>query len=129
MTPSCQKIHAPFVVLALGLLAACAPTRPPIDELGAASRALGEARDAGAPVLAAEAYHAAERHFDQAQAAESTHDYDAAAQFARESLTDSELARAQARVGKLRGAIDRLTQENAGLDRDLNEHPSPESQP
>ncbi|MEO5622467.1 MAG: DUF4398 domain-containing protein [Dokdonella sp.] len=129
MTPSRGKIHVPVVVLAILLLQACTPTRPPIDEIDQASRALGDARSAEAPVLAAEEYRAAVGHFDQAQAAESTHDYAAAAQFARESMADSELARALSRRGKLREAVQALRQENATLARDLDDHPARETQP
>ena len=129
MTPRRGKIHVPVVVLTIALLQACTPTRPPVDEIDQASRALGDARSAEAPVLAAEEYRAAGVHFDQAQAAESTHDYDAAAQFARESMADSELARAKSRRGALRTAVETLRQDNATLARDMDEHPAPEAQP
>lgn len=116
-------------MLAIVLLQACTPTRPPLDELDQASRALGAARDAQAATLADEEYRAAGTHFDQAQAAQSTRDYAAAAGLARESIADSELARAKARRSVLRAEVDRLTEENAALSRDLAEHPSPEARP
>lgn len=129
MTPSCRKIHAPIAIFAMLAVQACSPTRPPIDELDAASRGLGSARAADAPVFAPDEYRAAGVHFDQAQAAESSHDYDVAAQFARESAADSELARVKAQRGKLREAVEKLKQDNATLDRDLTEHASTEPQP
>ncbi|MEP7098179.1 MAG: DUF4398 domain-containing protein [Dokdonella sp.] len=85
-----------------------------------ASRALDAARAAEAPTWAADDYRAAGRHLDQAQAAQAREDYDVAAQMARESAVDSELAAAKARLGKVRDAVARLKQENANLDSDLS---------
>ncbi|HEU4663679.1 MAG TPA: DUF4398 domain-containing protein [Dokdonella sp.] len=124
MTPAREKIHAWVVVLAAALAAGCSPTKPPLDELDAASRALSAARQADAPQLAAAEYRAAGRHFDQAQAAERDQDYDAAAQFAAESLADSELALARARAAKARADVERLTRDNASLQGDLDSHPA-----
>jgi hypothetical protein len=129
MTPSRQKIHVLVVVAAIALIQACTPTRPPVDELDAASRAFGAARAADAATLAPAEYRAAGQHLDQATAAEARQDYDAAAQFARESAADSELASAKARVGKARETADKLKQDNANIERDLSEHPSAEAQP
>lgn len=124
MTPARKKIHASIVVLATALAAGCSPTKPPLDELDAASRALAAARQAQAPQLAAAEYRAAGRHFDQAQAAERDRDYDAAAQFAAESLADSELALAKARLSTARSEVERLARENEGLQADLDSHPA-----
>ena len=124
MTPAREKIHAWIVILATALAAGCSPTKPPLDELDAASRALAAARQAEAPQLAAAEYRAAGRHFDRAQAAQREEDYDAAAQFAAESLADSELALAKAKLAKARGDVERLTRENEGLQGDLDSHPA-----
>lgn len=124
-----RKFHVPALVLATLALQACSPTKPPVDLLDTASRALGSARTAGAPEYAAAEYRSAGRRYDQAQAAESREEYDEAAQLARESAADSELAIAKARLAKARQAVDRLKRENANLDRDLTEHASPEAQP
>ncbi len=94
-----------------------------------ASRALAAARAADAPSWAAEEYRIAGQHLDQAQAAQARHDYDVAAQMARESAADSELATAKARLGKARDAVARLTRENANLDSDLSHSATPELQP
>jgi hypothetical protein len=128
MTSGRKKIHALFVVLAL-LGAGCSPTKPPVDELNAASRALAAARQADAAQYAAPEYRSASRHFDDAQAAERQQDYDVAAQLAAESQADSELALAKARLAKARAAVDKLKQDNADLDRDLNSHATAEQQP
>ncbi|TCO42772.1 DUF4398 domain-containing protein [Dokdonella fugitiva] len=124
MTPARKKIHAAIVVLVTALAAGCAPTKPPLDELDAASRALAAARQADAPQLAAAEYRAAGRHFDQAQAAQRDEDYDAAAQLAAESLADSELALAKAKLARARAEVERLTRENEGLQGDLDSHPA-----
>lgn len=129
MTSRRRKIHALLVVLAALSVQACSPTRPPVEELDAASRALGAARDAGAPTYAAAEYRSAGQRFDQAQAAESRRDFDAAAQLARESAADGELATAKSRLAKAREAVARLRQENAALDRNLTEHADAEAQP
>lgn len=100
-----------------------------MDQLDAASRALGAAREAGASTYAAEDYRSAGRLFDQAQAAEGRQDYDAAADLALESKVTSELAAARARLGKAREAVARLKAENADLARDLNQNPTWEGRP
>ena len=120
MTPGRSKFHALVAIpVILALAGGCSPTRPPVDELDAASRALGAARDAGASQLAAADYRAAANGFDQAQAAQASGDYDEAAQYARQSLSDSELAAARARRAAARADVERLRQENAAASRDL----------
>ena len=129
MTPSRGKIHVLIVGMALASLSACSPTRPPTDELDAALRALGAARAADAPTLAPVEYRAGSQRLDQAQAAEGSGDYDVAAQSARESTVDSELASAKARLAKARSAVDHLRTDNANLDRDLGSPAAAEEQP
>lgn len=128
MSPSRRKIHVLIVLVATLSVQACSPTRPPVDELDIASRALGVARAADAPIWAADEYHAAGERFDQAQAAEARHDYDVAAQRARESAADSELAAAKSRLGKVRAAVDKLKQDNANLDSELSQSAAPQVQ-
>jgi hypothetical protein len=129
MPPSRRKIHVLIVIVVALSVQACSPTRPPVDELDIASRALGAARAADAPTWAADEYHAAGEHFDQAQAAEGRQDYDVAAQLARESAADSELAAAKSRLGKVRTAVDKLKQDNANLDSELSQSGTPQVQP
>jgi hypothetical protein len=129
MTASRAKIHALFVVAATALAQGCTPTRPPVDELAAASRALAGARATDAPTFAPADYRAAAQQLDQAKSAEGRQDYDVAAQFARQSVADGELAIAKARLGKARASVDQLRRDNATLDHDLSEHSAPESQP
>jgi hypothetical protein len=124
MTPSRAKIHVFIVVLALACLAACTPTRPPVDELDAAGRALGAARAADAPTLAPLEYRSGSHLLDQARAAEGREDYDVASELARESAADSELASAKARLATARGGVERLKADNASLGHDLDGQPA-----
>ncbi len=119
MTSRWRKFHALIVVVAISLASACSPTRPPLEQLDAASRALSAARAADAQTYAAADYRSAGAHYDAAQAAEARKDYDAAAQLAAESQVDSELATAKSRLAKTRAAVDKLRQDNADLARDL----------
>ena len=129
MTPGRGKIHALVAILLAVASAGCAPTKPPTDEMDAAARALNAARQADAAQLAAAELRAATTRLDQARAAERDQDYDAAVQLAADSQSDSELARARARLAKARGEVDKLTRENAGMDRDLAGSAQTEQQP
>ncbi|MBN8726566.1 MAG: DUF4398 domain-containing protein [Xanthomonadales bacterium] len=115
-------------ILAFLGVAACTPTKPPLDQLDAASRALGTARDAGAAELAGPTYRAAAQRFDAAQAAEGRGEYALAADLAAESQVSSELAAAQARLARLRGEVDRMRRENAATAGDLRQAPGMEFQ-
>jgi hypothetical protein len=129
MTPGRGKIHALVAVLVCATGAGCAPTRPPVDELAAASRALAVARQAGAEQLAAAEFRVASSHLDQARSAERDQDYDTAVQLAAESQVDSELAQARARLVKARGEVERIARENEGMERDLGASTTQEQQP
>lgn len=128
MTPVRKKIHALVAIPAI-VVAACAPTKPPVDELAAASRALAAATQAGAEELATADFRSARAHLDQARVADRDQDYDLAAQLAAQSQADSELARARARAAKARAAVDRLSSENAGIEHDLGGDAATEHQP
>lgn len=131
MTPDRGKIHALIGVLLLAALAGCAPTKPPVDQLNAAARALENARSVGAGEFAAADLNAAAREYDAAQSAQARGDYDAAAQLAMQSQADGELAAARARRAQARHAVDKLTAANAALQSDLSSNPptSAEDQP
>ncbi len=123
MTPARKKIHA-WVAIPTIALAACAPTRPPVDELAAAARALNAARDGGASEFAAADFRSASSRLDQARVADRDQDYDVAAQLAAESQADSEVALARARAARARAGVDRLSSANAGLEHDLAGSPA-----
>ena len=118
---SAKRIFRVLLAASPLLLASCATTKPPIDELGAASRMLAAARSAGAATYAPADYRSASQRLDQAQSAEGRHDYDAATQLANESAADGELATARARVAKAREAVERLKQQNASLEQGLGD--------
>jgi len=126
MTPRRGKIHVAVATIVFFSLGACAPTKPPLDQLDAASRALGVARDAGASERAVDAYRAAAQRFDEAQAAEGRREYALAADLAAESQVGSELAAAQARLARLRQDVDRMHRENAILAGELHQVPATE---
>jgi hypothetical protein len=117
MTSKAPKIHVSVAVLACAV-AACGPTRPPTDLLGAATRNLAAARSMGADRYAPADLRAAEQHLSQANAAAARQDYDDAAMLAGESAADSELAAARTRLAKAREATTNLKQQNAELERE-----------
>lgn len=131
MTPDRGKIHALIGVLALAVLAGCAPTKPPVDLMNAAARGLENARSIGAAEFAAADMSNAAREYSAAQSAQAQGDYDTAAQLAMQSQADSELAAVRARREQARHAVDKLTQANATLESDLSSNPptSAEEQP
>lgn len=89
-------IHKGMPALAVVLLAACASTPPPSEELAvgraAVERATGPAA-ADAPITLA----SAREKLDRANAAYTSKDYDLARQLADEATADATLAEAQAR--------------------------------
>ena len=110
-----------IAILAAGV-AACGPTKPPADVLGAATRNLAAAQSAGAATYAPIELRAAQDHLAQASAAAARHEYDDASVLASESGVDSELAAAKSRLGKAREAVDALKRQNADLERDAARH-------
>lgn len=114
MTPSAAKIHAAVAVLA-AFLAACAPTKPPTDVLGVATRNVAAAQSAGAGTYAPLELRAAQDHLAAANTAAARQDYDQATLLAAESAADSELAAAKARLGKAREAAENLRRQNTEL--------------
>jgi ABC-type uncharacterized transport system auxiliary subunit len=121
MTSSVAKIHAAIAILA-ACLAACGPTKPPADVLGAATRNLAAAQSAGAATYAPIELRAAQDHLARANTASARQDYDEAAVLASESGVDSELAAAKSRLGKARESVDALKRQNADLERDAARH-------
>ncbi|MDR2013453.1 MAG: DUF4398 domain-containing protein [Rhodanobacter sp.] len=102
-----------------------------MQDMDAATRAFSMARDANAQLYAPDEFRIAGQHLDQAQEAEARENFTAAVRFARQSVVDSDLAIARARLGKARESVEQLQQENVNLNRDLNGNgrSSPEAQP
>jgi hypothetical protein len=124
-----QNLRVLIVMSAFLWLSACAPTKPPTQDMDTAAHAFSTARAANAQLYAPDEFRSAGQYLDQAQEAEAREDFTAAVRFARQSAADSDLASAKARLGKAREATQRLEQENANLSRNLNDHPSSEAQP
>lgn len=120
MTPDRQKIHAIVALLCAVVLGGCAPTRPPPDLLGNATRVLESARRADAQTYAPLELRFATERFSQAQSAMSQEDYAAANRLAQESVANSELAIVKSQLGKAREAVDALKIQNEELRRDLD---------
>jgi hypothetical protein len=120
MTPRREKIHVVVAVFAFGaILAGCGPTRPPDDRLAAAARELEAARAADAESLAAPGLRAAESDLARARAANVQGDFELAGHLAARAEVGAELAAAQARLARVRRAVETLQRENAALRRDL----------
>jgi hypothetical protein len=119
MTPSRMKIHVPFVLSLVCMFAACGPTRPPPDLLGAAQNHLNAARAASAKTYAPLELRFAEERLDLARAAMADGDYKKATELADESAVNSELAATKAKLGKLRETVETLKQQNAEIERSL----------
>src|SRR3954469_23949615 len=92
MTPNRRKIHRAIVILALFVLAACEPTRPPPLGLDDAAHTLDAARAAGAATYAPLELRNAEQHLSEARARADKRDFDTALLLAGQSRVDSELA-------------------------------------
>lgn len=118
MTAGPRKFHILIVTSALAL-AACAPTRPPVNEMDAASRALGAARQAAGPEWAAADYREAGRLFDRAQAALARGDNDEALRLARRAEAMADFSAARANEARLRAEVERVRHENALLQAEL----------
>ena len=122
MTLIRAKIHVPVTVLLIvliGLLAGCEPTRPPLTQLDQAAHSLESARASGAPTYAPLELRYAEERLIQARAAVDKHDYDDAMNLADESSANSDLAIAKSRLGKMREKVDARTRTTAQLKQDL----------
>lgn len=129
MTSSRAKIHrvgAPrarlvrgLTVVALLLLAACAPTRAPIAELEDADAAIARARALDADRLAPEDLRLAEDKAAAAHAAAAERDVRRARLLGEQAAVDAELAAARARHGAARFAVQAKAGANRRLRREL----------
>lgn len=102
------------------LLAGCATTPPPLDQLAAASHSVDAARAAGAPTYAAHDMQMADERLAEAHTAETSEGYDAAARLARQAQANAELAVGRTRLAKAREAVQTLKQQNETLRQNLD---------
>ncbi len=119
------KIYRTVPFFSILLLAACATTPPPVDAMRGAESMVQAAKDAQAPIYAPLELGAAEQRLDAAHAMMAAKKYDNAATLASEAEAAAELARAKARLGRLRDAIRRRSADNAHLRKDLLERTAP----
>ena len=113
-----RRLRSACAAIALSLtltLAGCASVPPPNDSMNLAQAKLQAARDAGAADYAPVDLGFAQDKFQQAQTAMAERKYADAANLAKESRADAELASAKARLGAERAQIQRKVQENTRL--------------
>lgn len=113
----CVRLGACVTVLAL--LAACASTPPPNDQMQRAQTELKQARQAGASDYDPVDLQFAAGKFRQAQAAMAKKHYGKAAMRAEEAEADAQLAFTKARLAVERQKIQTQTRENARLRKQL----------
>lgn len=113
-SPRRVGVAAAALILALAL-ASCASVPPPDDSMSLAQTQLQSARDADAADYAPVDLGFAQDKFQAAQAAMAERKYAQAASLAGESIADSELARAKARLATARSQIQVKLKENSRL--------------
>lgn len=119
MARTFTKIQYTLPLFALLALAACSTTPPPTDALARAQAQVESARAAGARDYAPVDLGFAEQKLDAAKAAVASKKYADAADLADEAGVAGELARAKARLAKLRAEMQDRSAENAKLRADM----------
>lgn len=109
---------AVVAVVILGL-AGCASTPPPRGLLDGAERAISDAREAQAEDHSAVELGRAQERLAAARSAMAERDYDQAAVYATQAEVDARLAEVRSRSATGRAEIQRRSEENARLRRDL----------
>ncbi len=90
------------------LLAACASTPPPTDQLAVSTAAVANAVSAGSGQFAAADLKMARDKLDRANVAMTAKDYELARSLAQEAQVDARLAEARANAAKAQKAADEL---------------------
>jgi hypothetical protein len=90
------------------LMAACASTPPPTDQMAVSTAAVAHAVGAGSTELAAADLKMARDKLDRAHVAMTAKDYDLARSLAQEAQVDAQLAEARANSAKAQKAADEL---------------------
>ena len=101
------------------VLAGCASTPPPTAELAAAESAVAEAAGGSAGDFAPVELGFARDKLAAAQAAVEAREYERARSAAAQAQADAELALAKSRAAQARAEVQRRSEENAALRRDL----------
>ena len=113
----CVRLAIAF--MAMAWLVGCASTPPPRGVLDGAERAISDAREARAEDFAAVDLGRAQERLAAARAAMAERDYDQAAVYATQAEVDARVAEVRSRSATGRAEIQRRTEENARLRRDL----------
>lgn len=119
MTPSRLKIYRTLLIPGVFFLSSCASLPPPTTQLNAADAAVVEAREVRADQLAPEQLRAAQNRLAAAKEMMAGKDYELARQLAEQAEADAELAVALSRVAAWRTEVERKTEQNALLRRNL----------
>lgn len=114
-----RLLRLSVTLVAISWLAGCASTPPPRGLLDGAERAIAEAREARAEDHAAVDLGRAHERLAAARGAMAERDYDLAAQYAQQAEVDARLAQQRSRAAVGRAEIQRRSEENARLRRDL----------
>jgi hypothetical protein len=101
------------------LLAGCASTPPPTAELSSAEVAVNEATRGNAADFAPVELGFARDKLAAAQAASDARDFERARVVAAQAQVDAELALAKSRAAQARAEVQRRSEENSALRRDL----------
>jgi len=117
MTASRAKIQC--LLLVSWAIAGCASVPPPLSELGAAEARIASARELRAARYAPADLDAAESRLQSARTAMQAGDYALAAQQIEQAQVEAELAAAKARAAQAREQVQRKTEDNARLRRQL----------
>ncbi len=102
------------------LMAACASTPAPTEQMAVSGAAVTRAAGAGGTEMAPAEMQTAREKLDRAKLAMSKEDYDTARNLAEEAQVDAQLAEAKARSGKARKAADELQEGIRVLREELN---------
>ena len=118
MTPIASELPLPALFLTL-LLSACASTPPPRDALDAADAGIAQARTLGAENYAPVELGRAVQRLAAAEVAVAERDYPLAQRYALQAELEAQLAQQRSRAAAGRAEVQRRTEENARLRREL----------
>ncbi len=107
--PGMRRKALPVLIVGVSmLLAGCASTPAPTEQLAVSAAAVSRADSAGAATLAPAEMQMAREKLDQARLAMTREDFDNARNLAQEAQVDAQLAEAKSRSGKARKAAGEL---------------------
>jgi hypothetical protein len=111
------------------LLASCAHTPPPTDQMAVSNAALASAVSAGAPELAPVEMNMAREKMTRANAAMAARDNELARTLAQEAQLDAQLAESRAGAVTARKAADAMQESGRALREEMGRKASPTTNP